>query len=282
MLACKLDVEVHFDIGLTIISAVVAVIFTFAALASPYASEAIENSAPVKTFSHWNHLVCTSVASLCTGRRAGDIEAGYTPLPSVNPDVALSTTEDNPPNEGEDPESDTSSDVEGGDEEAAPAGRPHRSRAQGEPSFPYPQRRRASSATLLGSVKPKLSPPRTARPRPIPADRQSVESTPSSSSTTTSSSDSSTQEVSTLTSSSSNSWNEPLRHGLSREARLRIRARAKERPVPHFGARYWLRVHYQSVTLFLFFRAVVWAAAIVFMHYCGAHVTVPDPFAAPR
>ena len=44
MLACRLDVQIGFDPNLTALSAIVAVAFTFAAFASPYVSESIQNS----------------------------------------------------------------------------------------------------------------------------------------------------------------------------------------------------------------------------------------------
>ena len=46
--------------------------------------------------------------------------------------------------------------------------------------------------------------------------------------------------------------------------------------MPEFGWRYWAKVHYKSVSVFLFVRAMIWAAAIVFMHYCGMCMLMHD------
>lgn len=74
---------------------------------------------------------------------------------------------------------------------------------------------------------------------------------------------------STSSSLSSRSWSEPLHAGLSREARLRIKAQARDKPVPKFGWRYWFKTYYQSITFLVSVRAAIWGLAIVFMHYCG-------------
>lgn len=57
--------------------------------------------------------------------------------------------------------------------------------------------------------------------------------------------------------------------GLSREARMRIRASAQDRPPPVFGWGYWLREQWRMVTVLVAVRAVVWGLALVMMHYCG-------------
>lgn len=281
MLACRLDVKVGFNIHLTILSAVVPVVFTFAALATPYASETIESSAPVRTLSKWNHAVCTALARLFTSRKAPDIEAAYAALQSTDVDdrTTVTATEDARLVDDED----VGSDEDNADNDDEPSSDhpyttnyrdTHSTPGSGPSSVPA-RRRHSSSSTSEDPHKRTKSPARTARHRLLrrALTRSSRDSTPASSSTTTSSSDSSsfTRNFSGTThaTSLSSSWGEPLRAGLSRETRLRIKALAKDRPLPEFGWQYWAKVHYESMTVFLFVRAVLWAAAIVFMHYCG-------------
>lgn len=116
---------------------------------------------------------------------------------------------------------------------------------------------------------------------PIPPQTATARSSEESTPLTTSSSDDSTNPEQrgphsatsgsgTLTSSlSSRSWSEPLHAGLSREARLRIKAQARDKPVPKFGWRYWLKTYWASMSLLVSVRAAIWGVAIVFMHYCG-------------
>ncbi|KAI0829110.1 hypothetical protein BC628DRAFT_1315894 [Trametes gibbosa] len=270
MLACRLDVEVRFNISLTILSAVVAVAFTFAALASPYASEAIESSAPIRTLSRWNHDVCTGIISLVCRRPLHDLEAVYDPLASDEQEQAL-----------DEEDSDVNSDegeADSGDPQAPPMDERQLYFAPESGSSHSPrQESRPSCSTRRATSKPSHSPGRRSSlsryHSSASAPRASNDSTPSSSSTTTTSSSESsfTRNLSgtTLVTSSSGSWCEPLHPGLSRETRLRIKARARDRPLPNFDWRYWIRAHYQSITVFLCVRASIWAVAIVFMHYCG-------------
>ena len=74
------------------------------------------------------------------------------------------------------------------------------------------------------------------------------------------------------------SWGESLHVGLSRETRMRIKAQTRDRPMPQFGWRYWLKAHYKTITPMVAARAAIWALAIVFMHYCGmSHAClIPD------
>ncbi|KAI0352202.1 hypothetical protein OH77DRAFT_1561431 [Trametes cingulata] len=287
MLACRLDVEIRFDIPLTILSAVVAVGFTFAALASPYATEAIENSAPVRTLSKWNRGLYASVSHLVAGRTSDDLEAAYAPLRTTDPEehAASPLTGRTYLDEG-DLEGSSDDDESGHNSASAersyPADvRPGTSIPVSDPVDLTERSSREATAISYGRDGSHKSPSRSpARQRLLhraltssAASRASEDSTPSSSTTTTSSSSESsfTRNLSgtTLETSSSSSWGEPLHSGLSRETRLRIKARAKERPIPEFGWRYWLRAHYKSITFFLCVRAAIWAAAIVFMHYCG-------------
>ncbi|KAI9056733.1 hypothetical protein FKP32DRAFT_1762952 [Trametes sanguinea] len=295
MLACRLDVNIHFNIPLTILSAVVAVFFTFAALASPYASEAIENSTSIKRLSQWNHDLYTSVSHMVTGRSSHDLEAGYTPLHTTAPedhdgDSATASMLDD-----EDAEASSSD-----DESARTIARSQPLTAEEPEGASTPRAAFSPFASLhrrfsLGSSGDRDSTGHSpARPMNcflqrvfsssgVPLrTRASQESTPSTSSTdTTSSSESSfTRNFSgTTLATSASLWSEPLHSGLSRETRARIKARAKERPIPEFGWRYWLKVHYRSITIFLCIRAAIWAAAIVFMHYCGMWaMEIPDGY----
>ena len=137
--------------------------------------------------------------------------------------------------------------------------------------------RRASYLSL-----PHSAPPETAQS----SARSSEDSTPP---TTSSSEDSqrglqratnsdSSGSNNTLSSSlSSRSWSEPLHAGLSRETRIRIKAQARDKPVPEFDWKYWLKTYYSSISLLVALRAAVWGVAIVFMHYCGMWaMEIPD------
>lgn len=281
MLACRLDVEVRFNISLTILSAFVAVVFTFVALASPYASEAIENSTPIRALSKWNSEIRAGTSRFLSGRRSNDLEAGYVPLPTASdPEDRASLALASEANDDDDLGG--SSDEEEADG-AVPSDRPHTSAStsgSGPSRLPEGQRRPSFSISdnpHRTGGSPARSPRHRLLQRALASNTRA--STPSSSSTTTSSTEESSfmrnLSGTTLATSSTSSWGEPLRAGLSREARLRIKARAKERPPPVFDWRYWAKMHYQSVTVFLFIRAVIWALAIVFMHYCGTYRITP-------
>lgn len=292
MLACGLDVEVRFNIFLTIVSAAVAVLFTFAALSSPYASETIENSAPMRTLAKWNHEIYSGVANIFTGHPSHDLEAGYAPLqttsaediPSVPPGVRVALDQDDIDISSDEDEEERQEPAPIEQRRGEDSGRLIYATASGDSST-LPTHRRSSFSQPENGRKSSKSPVarRSARHRLLhrvlsssTTRRTSQESTPSSTSTTTTSSSESsfTRNLSgtTLATSSSSSWSEPLHPGLSRETRLRIKARAKERPPPEFGWRYWIKTHYESVTIFLCLRAAIWAGAIVFMHYCGTSI----------
>ncbi|CDO68498.1 hypothetical protein BN946_scf184499.g23 [Trametes cinnabarina] len=266
MLACRLDVNVRFNIPLTILSAMVAVLFTFAALASPYAMEAIENSTSMRTLSKWNQGFFASVSHLVTGRSSHDLEAGYTPLQTAAPEDHGDDSTTTSMLDDEDIENRSSD-----DEAERTTTRPPAAEELHRSTTPRAALSRLTSIHRrfsLSSARDRRSPTNSpVRPANHPLQRAlsssgvplrthaSQESTPRSSSTET-------------TSSSESSFTRNL-SGLSRETRARIKAQAKERPVPEFGWRYWLQVHYRSITVSLCIRAAVWAAAIVFMHYCG-------------
>ncbi|KAI0674013.1 hypothetical protein C8Q78DRAFT_968724 [Trametes maxima] len=286
MLACRLDVEIRFDILLTILSATVAVLFTFAALASPYATEAVENSAPVRALFRWNRDIYASVSTLVTGTGHHDPEAGYAPLQTTSgEDSGSATAGDREGLNTEDAVEGSSDDEDGGVQPLSQSDRPYLGLvAQGGSTSGSRTPRRLSSHRRSSRSAPEGE--RHGPRPPMPSRRYSIlqrmfssrapsapgDSTSSSSSTTSSSEGSSfMRDLSgtTLAPSSSSSWGERSQVGVSRETRLRVRARAKDRPVPEFGWRYWFKKHYQYVTVFLCVRAAIWAAAIVFMHYCG-------------
>lgn len=77
MLACRLDVQIGFDPNLTALSAIVAVVFTFAAFASPYVSESIEHSKFAQAIAVFFRTLRRWIFSCCPER---DVEAGYEQL----------------------------------------------------------------------------------------------------------------------------------------------------------------------------------------------------------
>ncbi|KAH9912152.1 uncharacterized protein BXZ73DRAFT_82448 [Epithele typhae] len=291
MLACRLDVNVTFNIPWTIFSAFIAVIFTFAALSSPYASEAIENSVPIVWISRINHRFCLRLARVFAFGRTHEHEHGYAPLDTDDrTQPVLPVVADSPFADENDEEHTSSGSSEDHDEDLealrgtandAPIPRHHPGTQQHTNGSSAPAPHPLTPPRRLSTTSPHhdkgVSTSTTATSTLHPdSRRESIDSSPDS--TSTSNSDGSismsfthdaTLTSTTTSSSSVNSWNEPLRHVLSREARLRIRARAKERPIPHFGFRYWCSKYWNSVNPFLFIRAAVWAAAIVFMHYSG-------------
>lgn len=285
MLACNLDVKITFDKSLTVLSAAVAVLFTFAAFCSGYATEAIENSPPVLAIAKFVESLREAFRSILHGRPQPDLEsAGYTR-------VAESENGDD-----EDPESTsngTSRREEEEDEEEERAqrglrfpdgtqrsawpgrhdydpieGHEGQVRAPTTESVHFP----SNSSTTLRSVR-HSSPP--------PPKRHSSETTDSGrASEDTSPLTTSSDEDSTFAPNPSHrgrfgpqlatrTWSDPLHAGLSREARLRIKARTRDKPVPEFGWKYWLKRHYSSISLLVIMRAAIWGVAIVFMHYCG-------------
>jgi NO-binding membrane sensor protein with MHYT domain len=302
MLACGLDVRITFDKMLTVVSAVVAILFTFAAFCSGYATEAIENSQAVVTWLKWIRSARQSIRAWFYGHPVADPEVGYIPVAGSDHGdndrrTVLASTSGHGDDDGEEDEEHPQGEQHVDEED--PVERPSRptwdrthtlpvlgthrfSDDSGEtilsPSFePSPRPLQNPLSRLFGrsSSRPRMEhvvPPETA------TARSSEESTP----LTTSSSDDSNEQPQrssnsessgsgdTLTSTlSSRSWSEPLHAGLSREARLRIKAQARDKPMPKFGWKYWLKTYWSSVSVLVGVRAAIWGLAIVFMHYCG-------------
>lgn len=68
MLACRLDVKINYDIPLTILSALVAIVFTFAAFTTAYISDAIQQTPLFKGLSTWKDSYSSLRSALSTLR----------------------------------------------------------------------------------------------------------------------------------------------------------------------------------------------------------------------
>ncbi|CCL98839.1 uncharacterized protein FIBRA_00844 [Fibroporia radiculosa] len=312
MLACHLDIHIGFDFYLTILSAVVAVGFTFAAFSSPYISDAIGDSRFLHAISHLFRAIRRCIFSCCPKR---DLEAGYEALGQGGEDDRRSSTSQDPEPQGEeqidyqgidDDEREASlertslesvSVTELPERAPAPASIPQPLPVQtpvppptrGRPHGPAYTRRISSGSRKSQGHSTTLKSPPLVRQRSLPRVRrlstESGSNSPSTASSSLSSSDSSSRHRqrgsgnslsgttlasgTTESSSSLSSWGESLHVGLSRETRLRIKARARERPLPTFGWRYWMKAHWQTITALVVVRAAVWGLALVMMHYCG-------------
>ena len=304
MLACRFDVKITYDIPLTIISAVVAITFTFAAFTTAYISDALQKTPLFRGLSTWApYLALRSV--LFTRSRDIDIESGRrSQAPSrVSEErrpILASTSDrgDNDEDEYEEQHARPLSQQLQGHE-----GRPHLTRSNTFPGplrtdfseeihnaeHEYPAYGSPAQGSLFGETfwAPFKFLGLSWAPLPLvgghdaatapTSARTSEDSTP----LTTDSSDdsisvhqrlhgSSAQSMSTTPLSlSARSWSDPLHAGLSREARLRIKAQARDKPLPQFGWRYWLKRYYATINVLVFARAGIWGLAIVFMHYCG-------------
>ena len=297
MLACHLDVQVEFDIPLTIFSAFVAVAFTFAAFSSAYISETVENSKIALELARWGRCLTSMFSPAPFVKHHHDLEAAeYLPVSTVSDDGG-----DIQPVESAHDEDDE--EVPGDEEDmrdqelrgrspnpsfSAEASGHNRTdlHTQTSPMEDSPKRAGSPSSHGLRSSINFLSASSNQVPThssgaehsrqqrdasTTPSDFLSTDGSSSKDTLTRSRSNSINSHSLSLssTTASSNSWNEPLHTGLSRETRLRIKANARDRPVPNFGWKYWLKTHYNTVTPLVFIRASVWALAIVFMHYSG-------------
>ncbi|KAH8099866.1 histidine kinase [Cristinia sonorae] len=90
MLACRLDVDVRFNIPLTILSALVSVGFTFLVLASGYVTEALENSKLVRVIGSCTDAINNMLLS-CFGRSKRS-ETGYLPLNTSDAELSQSSS----------------------------------------------------------------------------------------------------------------------------------------------------------------------------------------------
>ena len=293
MLACGLDVRITFDKPLTAFSAFVAVAFTFVAISSPYVSEAIESSSTMQNVIGTGREMRRRLSALLRGSHVADVEAGGY--------VSVSTTSD----AGDDSHAQQEGQVESDNDDPDQLDPASNTRQQpsnmSAPLFSVEHRAQGSAEQLdlpfdrpppSGQPSSALSPAclnnAPVRPGPSALGKQRTvfplhdESLESLSTTDDSSSDiglgdhshsnsheSGSNTLSSTTTTSSHTFNEHLHSGLSREARMRIKAQATDRPIPQFGWRYWLRRHYKAITVLMVIRAAVWALAIVFMHYSG-------------
>ncbi|KAH9942971.1 histidine kinase [Amylocystis lapponica] len=263
MLACRLDVKIGFDGLLTVLSAVVAVVFTFAALSSSYVTEVIEHK-----ISTWNRSLRTSLSSTWNIPVTLDPEVGYQALPHGD-EQGIAGVSDQPTVEYEGYEDDF---TEVALEQGRPLGRDHRRTPSPQEvafstSVPTGQSRKVSYSLPAGVRNTTVqTPPPSPRQRPPLRSIEESTDAPGAESNSRSSSDSSGG--STLASGSM-FWGESLHVGLSQEARARIKSHAQKQPLPERGWREWARNHYETLTLLVLIRAAIWGMALVLMHYCG-------------
>ncbi len=294
MLACGLDVQITLDIPLTIVSAVVAILFTFAAFSSGYASEAIENSGVAVILSKWSKSI-QSVLRLCfCGRHVDDLEAGSLPIAASEAEAnerrpMLASFSDHGGHNADEEEEQTGHNSRPWDRQDTDEPPPLSTESESAAIPPLPPTPPLRSSGPLSSPKGQVRTLRTVLPsqaREGP-NRTSSGRTSEESASTPLNEDSSEESASLAarrlsasshnvslsdTTLSSHSWSEPLHAGLSREARIRIKAQSRDRPVPEFGWKYWLKAYYKSITFLVAVRATIWGIAIVFMHYCGESI----------
>lgn len=300
MIACAVDVRITFNIPLTILSAVVAVAFTFAAFSTGYTSDSLENSAPVVAAIHWVKSTVAAGWAFLPGRVArGDLESGHiTATHSEAGDERrpmLASTSDHG---DEDDDNDNEDERSNRRDPGHVSPKPHTSRnsdiaeqefgrssIEDHPAGPISKPSRVAFPAVFhqpfsGLRRGRSPPPPTQdnTDTTTSSARTSEDSTPLTATDSSedslllpplSQTSSSAMTSSTPTTLSSHSWSDPLHAGLSREARLRIKAQARDKPVPKFGWRYWIKQYYSTITFLVAVRAAVWGVAIVFMHYCG-------------
>lgn len=287
MLACSLDVRITFNIPLTILSAVVAVTFTFAAFSTGDTSKTSENSTAPAALASLGRSLRIVLRALRRRVVTDDLEAGrrdHERRPMLSGDSDRADEEEDEDEAA--PERPRMAE-EDSDWQQRRGNLPHRvstdsttlvnrptspvqaSDRNGNPTRKdvdgqHPRRQRSPPPPFSEPGQPEPTSSRTSEDSSLTPSSEDSTFIPHRDSTSASSSGSG---VSTLT---SRSWSEPLHAGLSREARLRIKAQARDRPVPKFGWRYWFKAYWDSVTFYVMLRAAVWGLAIVFMHYCGA------------
>ncbi|KAH8099865.1 histidine kinase [Cristinia sonorae] len=288
MLACGLDVKIYFNHYLTIFSAFVAIIFTFAALSSAYASEAIENSKPVLEVAKRGRQAWGWATGWFKRSHEIDVEAGgYMPV-STSSDAGDEQHQYEP--DGHDHGQEDDNDV--------PQPNPPKSTTQMRPTslnlqadqvmfseaFSFsPLDQSPDEHPAIPVIDPEQRPTRSLnrrgptrhlenRPPPSAAGESSASlSTDESDSIHTlgrhsrSNSQGSHSNSLSSTVTTSSTWNDTLHAGLSRETRMRIKAQATDRPVPNFGWKYWIRQHRKAITTLMMARAAIWALAIAGM-----------------
>ncbi|KAJ3557463.1 hypothetical protein NM688_g1459 [Phlebia brevispora] len=292
MLACSLDVRINFNIPLTILSAAVAVLFTFAAFTSAYTSDSLENSLPAVKSSYLGRNITSAFQSLRKTGLLHDPETGHPHAGSREEErrpILASTSDRGTDNEEEEEEGAARDQHTPGwqEEPQQRAGLLHRTSTDSHTLVP--ELRPVDYATSSGHWEyrtgdeyPSRShlPHSSAGGQPMdPSPRTSDDSslTPSDDSTFGTGRPSTASQNNSFSTLSARSWSEPLHAGLSRETRMRIKAQARDRPIPKFGWTYWLKTYYSSITILVAVRAAIWGLAIVFMHYCGMWaMEIPD------
>lgn len=296
MLACRLDVAIRFDIPLTILSAVVAVVFTFAALGSADLSDTLKRSRLIQLLKNCKSITLPWISTYSLPLHHNDVEAGYVPIADHDDQASAADMSDrrHSADEGVQGEANYDGGAEDEREDELERRSPpdhqdidsnnhHRrlsessiastSHTRGRPRL-FRGLSRASTSTVVPAPHSSSQP--QAHPPTAPTSTHSTSFRTSTDSDGSPSTDSSgSDEVASETTLASTSWGESLHVGLSRETRMRIKAQTRDRPIPTFGWRYWLMAHYKTITALVAARAAIWGLAIVFMHYCGASYLHP-------
>ncbi|EED79627.1 hypothetical histidine kinase [Postia placenta Mad-698-R] len=240
MLACRLDIRVRFNIPLTILSAVVAVAFTFAAFWTAYLSETIENPHVTLLVSQAYKAVRACIYSRC---------------PERDPEAAYEALQQDGEGHHDDPCPRTSQDWTEEEWDV------------GENMEPGPCQRSQTPLRRLSCDEHDTSSTTSSSSTRSDSSEHMRQHVASGSGSTFSGT--TLASTASLSGTSHPSWDESLHAGLSRETRLRLTAQAQERPPPMFDWRYWAKTHWKTVTRLLALRAAVWGMALVLMHYCG-------------
>ncbi|KAL6307832.1 hypothetical protein BKA93DRAFT_768057 [Sparassis latifolia] len=288
MLACGLDVRVAFDLKLTILSAVVAVVFTFAALFSAYTNEIVEKSVPLShILAILQSFQARAISSLTFSNRV-DPDSGYQALSGTEPHeeerrsgALIERPDDVESTAAAEPTVDDACEADDENEAVLDPPRDHTRTSPAEQLPPVRGRTRRVSLYAIGHSRTVRTPPPVRQRSLPPLGRVSEDSNSASTSGSTLSSSSSSGRAARMrsgtgsgsdssgTTLTSTSWGESMHVGLSRETRMRIKARAREQPLPTFGWKYWIMRYYATMTVLLFLRAAIWSMALVLMHYCG-------------
>ncbi|KAI0095070.1 hypothetical protein BDY19DRAFT_902099 [Irpex rosettiformis] len=288
------DVKITYDIPLTILSVIVAIVFAFAAFTTAYISDVLQKKPLFRRLLKWKRSYSTLRSVLFTYSPGVDVESGR------RSHASSGASEERHPMLISSSDSSDNDEYEYREENE---GGPHPARGH-TPLGPI-RTGSAEEAQNTEDDHPTLVPPSQGllfsdvlwAPLRLfscsclllpSSDNHNAAIAPTSAWTsedstpvTTNSSDDSTFTIQRFPSSSAQSaattpmsllarpWNDPLHAGLSRETRLRIKAHVRDKPMPKFGWKYWLKRYYSSISLLVFVRAGIWGLAIVFMHYCG-------------
>ncbi len=272
--ACRFDVQITFSIPFIILSAVVAVVFTFAIFFSEHTSKPKpeEHSLSTVTISKWSRSIQSVLRLPSFGRHAGDPEAASLPVTVSD----IGANERSPllasDNDNETIHRSIELEVQSANE-----------------LLRSPTESEATAISDLGHIGPWVYTPPATTPQDHPERRYpSRDPTESVSSSVTyqetastlvvrnSSVEPSTLARRSLASSSpivsisdttlpSRSWSERVALGNG----ARIKVDMQDSPVLDLGWRYWLRTYYAQITSMMVARATIWGLAIVFVHYCS-------------